>query len=81
MVSNLAYGETINIQCSCKTKTNPSACSINTQEYQVIEWNQDAYTNPDINWDKKMLSKYCQRHKHIGCMCEGSSIYSGEVAE
>jgi len=71
--------DTVSIQCSCKTKHNPSECSIATQEFQIIEWNEDAHTNPSINWDEEMLSKYCQRHKHDACMCEGEGIYSGKT--
>jgi len=81
ITSSSAYGGEINVQCSCKTKHNPSECSLSAQEYQVIEWNSVAHSNPNITWDEKFLSEYCQRHKHIGCMCEGDNIYSGKVSE
>ena len=81
MIPSIVHSETVSIQCSCKTKHNPSECSIATQAFQVIDWNEDAHTNSNINWDEKMISEYCQRHAHISCMCNGEGIYSGKLID
>ncbi len=79
IISKFSFAETVNIECSCKTKNNPSECIITTKEFQVINWNQIAHTNPNMNWDEAMLSEYCMRHKHDVCMCNGATIFSGKI--
>ena len=77
--TSLLAAEIIIVKCTCLTKQNPSECKIKTQEFQHLKWDESPFTNPDINWDREMLSDYCRRNKHDGCFCDGADKYSGKI--
>lgn len=71
-------GDTVTVDCTCRTTRNPSECKIGP--YDTITWDLQANNNPNVNWSPEFLAQYCHRHDEgTDCQCDDDQFYGGSL--
>jgi hypothetical protein len=78
LVKEASASGVVTVDCSCRTKGNPSWCETNLGQFQTIKWAQNPFKPDDADWDAAFLAEYCQRHADIGCMCTDVKYFEGK---
>jgi hypothetical protein len=69
---------TVTVDCSCKTKANPSWCETDMGSFNTVSWAQNPFKPEDADWDAPFLAEYCRRHADNSCLCPDVKYFEGK---
>ena len=67
--------EKFRINCFCKTKANPSQCSVKIIDFEEDSWPESIFKNDNIKFTDETLSEFCYRKRdHGNCLCDDPKL-------
>ena len=72
-------GPALTVDCSCRTKNNPSWCEVSIGEFSEHAYVVSGFRKPGPQLDAEQLATFCKRHADAVCQCDDVKYFKGTI--